>query len=50
MTHPYFAEPNVAALCPEILHAVQRKLSQVPRIFTAAGNQWEWNIAVVPRR
>ena len=46
MTHPYFAEPNVTALCAEILHAIQCELSQVARVFAATGDQWEWNVSV----
>ena len=45
MTHPYFAEPNVAALCAEIFHAVQSQLSQISRVLATARNQWEGNVA-----
>ena len=47
MTHPYFAEPNVAALCAEVLHAVQCELSQVSRVFAAASDQWERDVAAM---
>ena len=45
VTHPHFPEPNVATLGAEIFHAIQCELSEVPRIFAAAGDQWERNVA-----
>lgn len=39
-TYADFAEAHIAALCAEVLHAVESKLSQIARVFTSARDKW----------